>query len=80
MDGDWGFLSSLAFWKDGTLCKANIQKKGVFTFVNSKDYRADLVPVYMAAMTSLYLNAEAVRTVGLPIAEYYLMLSSRHTA
>ena len=32
---------------------------------------AAIVPVYMASMASLYLNAEAVRSVGLPIDEYF---------
>lgn len=69
--GNWSFLSSLALWTDGSPCKANIQKTGVFSFVQPADYERDAVPVLMAAMASLYINVDAVRAVGLPIREYF---------
>lgn len=37
LEGKWGFLSSLARWKDGSPCKANIQKTGVLSFVSDRD-------------------------------------------
>lgn len=71
LGGDWGFLSSVAYWKDGTPCRPNIQKKGLFTFVGQDDYAKPLVRVRIAAMASLMLRAEVVREVGLPMAEYF---------
>ncbi|SER35210.1 glycosyltransferase family 2 protein [Parafannyhessea umbonata] len=72
LEGDWGFLSSFARWKDGTPCKANIQKTGVFSFVGDRDRHLGLVPVKIAAMASLYLNADAVKQIGYPIADYVI--------
>ena len=72
LEGDWGFLSSFAKWKDGTPCKANIQKTGVFSFVNDHDRARGLVPIEIAAMASLYLNADAVSRVGYPISDYVI--------
>ena len=71
LSGNFGFLSSAAYWKDGSLCKANIQKKGVFSFVGGADYDDGPVRILMASICSLYLNVDAVREVGLPIAEYF---------
>lgn len=71
LEENWSFLSSLALWTDGSPCKPNVQKTGVFSFVRPTDYGRDLVPVFMAAMASLYINADAVRAVGLPIRDYY---------
>ena len=73
LHGNWGFLSSIAYWQsDGSLCKANIQKKALFTFVNEKDYEQEYIPVLIASFASLYIKAEVVKKVGLPVAEYFI--------
>ncbi len=72
LEGNWGFLSSAAYWTDGEVCKANRQKKTIFTFVGEADYKTDLVPVVMGSFVSLYVKSSIVREVGLPIAEYYI--------
>ena len=69
--GSFGFLSSAAYWRDGSLCKANVQKTGLFTFVGPKDYDDGPVRIKMASICSLYLSCIAVREVRLPIAEYF---------
>lgn len=71
LGGEWGFLSSVAYWTDGELCKPNVQKKGLFTFVSAENYDWPLAQVRIAAMASLMLRADVVREVGLPIAEYF---------
>lgn len=71
LKGDFGFLSSAAYWRDGSLCKANIQKTSVFSFVGSDDYEGGPVRIMMASICSLFLNVKAVGEVGLPIAEYF---------
>lgn len=30
LNGKWGFLSSVAYWTDGSICRMNIQKKKYF--------------------------------------------------
>ena len=71
LNGKWGFMSSAAYWTDGSLCKANKQKKDVFRFVGSEDYEGGPVRIMMASICSLFLNIEAVKEVGLPISEYF---------
>ncbi len=72
LEGNWGFLSSAAYWTDGEVCVANRQKKTIFTFIGGEDYKRDLVPVVMGSFVSLYVKSSIVREVGLPIAEYYI--------
>ena len=72
LSGDWGILSSVAYWNDGSLCKANIQKKGLFTFLNKNDYDRDRIPVKMVSWASMLINSKAVYEVGLPISEYFI--------
>ncbi len=72
LNGNWGILSSVAYWSDGSLCKANIQKKGLFTFLNENDYMLDKIPVKMVSWASMLINYKAVYEVGLPISEYFV--------
>lgn len=73
LKGDWGFLSSAAYWSvDGSLCKANIQKKTLFSFLKEEDYEQKYIPVLMASFASLYIRADVVKKVGLPLSEYFI--------
>lgn len=72
VNGNWGILSSVAYWSDGSLCKANIQKKGLFTFLNKNDYGLNRIPVKMVSWASMLINSKAVYEVGLPISEYFI--------
>ncbi len=72
LQGMWGGLSSVAYWKDGKLCKANIQKKGVFTFLKHTDYKNSLVRVKMISWASMLIKADTVKKVGLPIKDYFI--------
>lgn len=72
LQGKWGILSSYAYWMDGSPCKANIQKKGLFTFLRESDYKKELVRVKMASFVSMFVKSSVVRIVGLPIADYFI--------
>lgn len=72
LNGDWGCLSSYAYWKDGTICKANRQKKGLFTFCDKNDYRKDYISVKVVSFASMFIKSSVVEDVGLPLAEYYI--------
>ncbi|MBP3275669.1 glycosyltransferase, partial [Kandleria sp.] len=71
LDGNWGILSSVAYWTDGEICKPNRQKKTLFRFIKDNDYNKHLVRALMVSAASMYVNADAVKDVGLPIAEYF---------
>lgn len=72
LKGEWGFLSSAVYWTDGSVCKANIQKKTLFQFAGMDEYSLALAPVKMASFVSLLVKASVICQVGLPIGEYFI--------
>lgn len=70
LDGQYGFLSSIAYWRDGTPCNMNVQKTGLKSKI--EDYSSPLVPVVMATFVSAFFPLERVREVGLPIKEFFI--------
>ncbi len=71
LEDEWGILSSVAYWTDGSICEANRQKKTLFTFLNKNDYKKNKIKVCMVSAASMFIKAEAVKKVGLPISEYF---------
>lgn len=72
LNGEWGWLSSVAYWTDGSICRANKQKKGVMKFLDEKDYELPLVPTRMASFVALLVKSDVVKEMGLPIGEYFI--------
>ncbi len=70
LEGNYGFLSSIAYWKDGSPCNMNVQKTGLKDKI--EDYTSPLVPVMMATFVSAFIPARRVREVGLPIKEFFI--------
>ncbi len=70
LDGNYGFLSSIAYWTDGTPCNMNIQKTGLNTKI--EDYTSPLVPVIMATFVSCFFSRARVTEVGLPIKDFFI--------
>ena len=68
---NWGCLGSLVKWTDGSICKANRQKKTIFTFVSDEEIKnKKIIPVLMTSFVSMFLKADVIRNVGLPKKEY----------
>ncbi|MCC8104670.1 MAG: glycosyltransferase family 2 protein [Clostridiales bacterium] len=72
LDGNYGFLSSVAYWTDGNICSMNIQKKNIFKHINNSDYKKDIVPIKMCSFVSLLVKAEWIKKLGCPIGEYFI--------
>ena len=72
LNGNWGFLSSVAYWTDGNICRMNIQKKTIFRHIGDKEYRSEYSPIVMCSFVSLLVKASIVKKVGLPIGEYFI--------
>lgn len=72
LGGRWGFLSSAAYWIDGSVCKANRQKKNEFVFVKDRDFEQGLVQIRFGSFVSLLVKSSVIREVGLPIGEYFI--------
>lgn len=72
LNGEWGFLSSVAYWTDGSICRMNIQKKNIFAHVGAKEYHRKHSFVKMCSFVSLLVKSDTVKEVGLPIGEYFI--------
>lgn len=70
LKGDYGFLSSKVLWKDGSICKMNVQRKTVTK--NIKDFNQKLAKIEMASFVSLFIPVSVVKDVGLPIKEFFI--------
>ncbi len=67
----YGFLSSLALWKDGSECLMNRQKPRRRSGTRPRTVPG-LVEVEQATFVSLFLPAGTVQHFGLPIADYFI--------
>ena len=70
LDGQYGFLSSIAYWRDGKPCLMNIQHTGLCGRLRHID--TPIAPVRMASFVSAFFPAARVREVGLPIKEFFI--------
>ena len=70
LDGNYGFLSGIAYWKDGSPCNMNIQKTSLRDKLT--DYDTPLVPIIMGTFVSCFFPAARVLEMGLPIKEFFI--------
>ena len=70
LNDEFGFLSSKALWKDGSICKTNVQRKAVARRIN--DFVSLLVEVDYASFVSLLIKEEDAIALGLPIKEFFI--------
>ena len=70
LDGNYGWLSSVALWTDGSVCSMNIQRKTPYQDIDG--FVSPLTSCVMASFVSLFLRAETVRAFGLPIKEFFI--------
>lgn len=67
---DYGFLSSKVLWKDGSICKMNIQKSSIKNKIS--DWETDRQRIIMATFVSFFVKTKIVEEVGLPIKEFFI--------
>ncbi len=70
LNDNFGFLSSKALWRDGSICKTNVQRKAVARRIN--DFSSPLVEVDYASFVSLLIKEEDAVALGLPIKEFFI--------
>lgn len=70
LSGNYGFLSSKVLWKDGSICKTNIQRKAVARRVT--DFNSEFVNVDFASFVSLFVKSKDALSIGLPIKEFII--------
>ncbi len=72
LDGNYGWLSSVALWTDGRPCKMNKQKS-VADFYDYADLLGDsLLAATQATFVSLFVRSSVVRQFGLPITDFFI--------
>ena len=67
---DYGFLSSMAIWNDGSLCQMNIQRETLTH--NVRDFKRPYIGIEMASFVSLLIPMHIVKDVGLPYKEFFI--------
>ena len=72
LEGNYGWLSSVALWVDGSECKMNRQKLKKSFFEYSPLLKYGLVQAEQATFVSLFLPSETIRRFGLPIKEFFI--------
>lgn len=69
---NFSFLSSLALWIDGKVCKMNVQKTVDFWTDDYHLINEHLVKINLASFVSFFANVSVCREVGLPIKEFFI--------
>jgi len=72
LDGRYGWLASAVLWKDGSACMMNRQKLEENFYEQMELIRFGLVRAKQATFVSLFLRAETIKQVGLPIKEFFI--------
>ena len=72
LKGDYGWLSSVALWTDGSECKMNRQKLRKSYYDYSPLLKYGLVQAEQATFVSLFLRRETILREGLPIREFFI--------
>lgn len=70
LNENFGFLSSKVLWKDGSICKTNVQRKSIAR--KNKDFNSHIVNVDFCSFVSCFVKKEDVYNVGLPIKEFVI--------
>lgn len=72
LGGDYGWLSSRCFWKDGSECRMNLQKLKKSFIAYDPLVKHGLAQAKQATFVSLFLRTETVKQFGLPISEFFI--------
>lgn len=70
LSGRYGFLSGKVLWKDGSICRMNIQKKDVISKI--EDFDKDMQRIQFATFVSCFIRSSVVKDVALPVGEFFI--------
>lgn len=70
LNGEYGFLSSVCRWHDGSICTMNVQRHPLTK--NITDFSPALQPATLASFVSLFVPAPVVKELGLPIKDFFI--------
>lgn len=72
LKGDYGWLSSVVLWTDGTTCMHNRQHIAPDFHKDLDKLPATLLAAQQATFVSLFVKTDIVRQVGLPIKDFFI--------
>lgn len=72
LKGEYGFLSSIALWKDETACRMNKQKITKDWYNKARLLKYGILKTYYATFVSFFIKAEVAKKEGLPIKEFFI--------
>lgn len=72
LQGEYGWLSSVALWTDGRECRMNRPKIKKNFYDHIELLRDGVLLAEQATFVSLFLKAETIRAVGLPVKEFFI--------
>lgn len=67
---NYGYLSSIALWTDGTLCSMNHQRITPFKLIDQ--IPDQLQPIVMATFVSFFVKIDMIKEMGLPISDFFI--------
>ncbi|KRM13269.1 glycosyltransferase family 2 protein [Paucilactobacillus suebicus] len=70
LDGDYGFLSSYVYWKDGTPANMNRPTLDSENWLNNID--SNLFKIVDGTFVSMLVSADAVKEFGYPIKDFFI--------
>ncbi len=70
LNEQYGWLSSIALWKDDTPCVMNLQKVDLYKKIDSTS--EGIQKAIMATFVSFFISAEVVKKFGLPIKDFFI--------
>lgn len=70
LDGDYGYLTSVCLWTDGNPCTMNRQRHPLHTTI--EDFTLELQPCTLASFVSLFVPADVIAELGLPIKDFFI--------
>lgn len=67
---NFGFLSSVALWTDGTLCRMNYQRVTPFKLI--EQIPDQVQQIVMASFVSFFIKTDVIKEIGLPISDFFI--------
>ena len=72
LNDDFGFLSSVVKWRDGSFCKMNRPWLGEDFYEHILAIENGLIPVVEGSFVSMFVKSDTVKKKGLPIPEFFI--------
>lgn len=72
LQGNFGFLSSLIVWTDGSMCEMNMPLVAEDWWSHAALIQQGRLAIKKASFVSFFVSVETVKKVGLPIKEFFI--------